>query len=148
LIENLSSLVLTVVSAALLGYWFRYACLLILCTRTPRNYACDVAAVHRLNFLSIQRQLHEGGAASLDILQASLNRDYRLLKHLIRQRRRENSTRPLGYHLLRIDFQLMVCWHSLTRRFSARAARWAVKEMSSVVAYLANSIGEGALVST
>ena len=148
MIEDLSSLVIVVGSAALLGYWFRYTCLLILCTKTPRDYAVDVAAAHQLNFLRVQRQLHEGRATSLDYLQASLNRDYILLNHLIHQGSRRNNTPPVEHSLLRIDFQLMACWCSLTRRFSARASRRAVEEMSSVVAYLANAIGEKVLVSS
>ena len=148
MIEDLSSLALTVGSAVLLGYWFRYTCLLILCAKTPRDYAGDLAVAHQLNFPSVQRQLHEGGPSNLDYLQASLNRDYRLLKHLIQQGSRENTPTPVGHRILRIDYQLMACWYSLTRRFSAQAARRAVEEMSLVVAHLANAIGEGAIVST
>ena len=146
-IEALSSLSIIVISAALLGYWFRWMCLLILCTKTIRGHAGEVATAHRLNFIRVRRRLHDGAIVDLDHLRELLDRDYALLLGLIGQGRRQSANTLLGHRTLRIDYQLLAFWCRVSRRFVALAARWALEEMSLVLEYFANAIGEAASVS-
>ena len=66
----------------MLGYWFRYTCLLILSAETTRDYAADVATANQLSFLQVQTELRES-PADLDRLQASLDRDLAVVTSLI-----------------------------------------------------------------
>ena len=51
MIERIATILITASSVLLFGYWFRYTCLLVLNTKTVRDYASEVAAVHQLGFL-------------------------------------------------------------------------------------------------
>ncbi len=57
MLELIVTLVITVSSVLLFGYWFRYTCLLILSAKTTRDYAADIAAANQLSFLQVQAQL-------------------------------------------------------------------------------------------
>src|SRR5436190_21607906 len=81
MIELAATSIITVSSALLFGYWYRYTCLLILSAKTSRDYAGDVAVANQLNFLEVQHQLREG-AGDLDRLHQSLDRDYVALAKL------------------------------------------------------------------
>ncbi len=41
-----------------------------------------------------------------------------------------------------IDYSLMAVWHRVVAHFSPAAARAAVAEMTGIVGYLANAVGE------
>jgi hypothetical protein len=49
--------------------------------------------------------------------------------------------------MLEINYRLMGAWYRVSSRFSTAAARRALDEMSMVVAYFANTMGEQAAVS-
>ena len=79
-----ASILIILVSAALLAYWFRYTCLLILRTRTGRDHAGEMAAANGLRFHQIQGQLVRAApVADLPALQKALESDYRLLTYLV-----------------------------------------------------------------
>lgn len=48
--EMVASVLIMAVSIALLLYWFRYSCVLILSTRTTRDYSASVALANQLSF--------------------------------------------------------------------------------------------------
>ena len=86
--------------------------------------------------------------AELDALQASLDRDYRLVNHLLRQA----GNLPVGGSsleqiMLRIDFFVMRVWYALARRVSESASKTALKEMTQIVGHFANEFGEQAKAS-
>lgn len=146
----LASILIIIVSAALFVYWFRYTCLLILSAKTARDYAKDVAAANQLNFVHIQSQLATApeGDALLDQVHQALDRDYRLVIYLLDHAANYDAWKePVEHWILRFDFNLMSLWYRATRAVSARLARRALLEMTSIVNHLANSMGERIAVS-
>jgi hypothetical protein len=143
--ELITTVIITVSSVLLFGYWFRYTCLLILSAKTTRDYAGEVAAANQLGFLDVQSQLRSN-SKEFDKLRAALDRDYavltRLMGHLAAQ---EGS--GAEQRMLALNYRLMSAWYGVSSRFSAAAARRALDEMSMVVAHFANVMGEQAACS-
>jgi len=144
MIELIATIIITASSVLLFGYWFRYTCLLVLNTKTVRDYAGEVAAANQLGFLEIQSQLREG-SPELDRLRGLLDRDYAVLTSLLKHSSIA-APKDLGIEtrMLEINYRLMGAWYSVSSRFSTAAARRALEEMSLVVAYIANTMGERA----
>jgi hypothetical protein len=139
MLELIVTVAITVSSALLFGYWFRYTCLLILSARTTRDYAADVAQANQLSFLQVQAQLR-GQGIQLDRLQAALDQDYAVINNLI-----QNSGEwGMEERMLQLNYRVMGAWCSVSRRFSAEMGRNALDEMSNIIAHFANSIGEQA----
>jgi hypothetical protein len=140
MLEPIVTLVITVSSVLMFGYWFRYICLLIVSARTPRDYAADIATANQLSFLQVQTELRES-SADLGRLQASLDRDLAVVTALI-----QNASGQWGMEdrMLQLNYRLMSTWCSLSQRFSPEAGRRALDEMSMIVSHFANSLGEQA----
>ncbi len=137
----LSTLIIAV-SVVLFLYWFRYSCVLILNTRTTRDYSEGVATANQLSFVGIQDKLDESQADLISIRQ-SLENDFRVVGNLLTKA----ASVPVGGEaleeiMLRIDFRIMSAWFSLTRRFSDSGAKTALDEMNQIVAHFANVCGE------
>jgi hypothetical protein len=147
MMELIATIMITASSVLLFGYWFRYTCLLVLSTKTVRDYASDVATANQLGFLEIQSQLR-AGSPELDRLRGLLDRDYAVLASLLKHSSAA-SPKNLGIEtrMLEINYRLMGAWYRVSSRFSAAAARRALDEMSMVVAYFANTMGERAAMS-
>lgn len=141
----ISSVLIIIFSLALLVYWFRYTCLLILRTRTTKDYAAGVVTANGLHFPQIQSRLRDEETLTLDPLSESLNRDYRLLTYLMRHTAGfQLGGISLEQRMLLLDFRLMQVWYVFTRRLAAPQARAALDEMSSILGHLANAMGERA----
>jgi hypothetical protein len=139
-----SSILIIVVSAGLLAYWFRYTCLLILRTDTTRDYATGMAAANDLKFQEVQGDLARGAAAeSLPELERLLARDYRLITYLLAHTAgfRVGGV-TLEQRMLMLDFQLMRGQYVIARGLAASRARTSLLEMANILAYFANSMGE------
>ena len=133
MIELIATAVITVASALLFGYWFRYTCLLILSAKTTQDFAAKVATANQLQFLEVQSQLQSQGT-NLSLMQDALNRDYVTVCKLLKQAdSNDMENRMLGVH-----FRMMNAWFSVSRQ------RGALEQMSQVVAHFANSLGEQA----
>ena len=147
MIELIATIVITASSVLLFGYWFRYTCLLVLSTKTIRDYASEIASANQLGFLEIQSQLRQG-SPELDRLRSLLDRDYAVLTSLLKHAS-VASPKDLGIEtrMLEINYRLMGAWYRVSSRFSTAAARRALDEMSMVVAYFANTMGERAACS-
>ena len=147
MVELIATIIITASSVLLFGYWFRYTCLLVLSTKTVRDYASEIAAANQLGFLEIQSQLR-AGSPELERLRALLDRDYAVLTSLLKH---SSLASPQGLgietRMLEINYRLMGAWYRVSGRFSPAAARRALEEMSMVVAYIANTMGERAAVS-
>jgi hypothetical protein len=149
----LASILIIAISTLLFLYWFRYTCILILSTKTSKDYTRQVAAANQLRFVEVQGALREPSeVASLDQLERALDRDYHVVSYLLRQTEDleiEGETSGMGMeqHMLRLDFHAMRLWYRLSRRVSDSAARGALHEMSMVVGHLANAFGEQAELS-
>jgi len=139
MLELIVTLVITVSSVLMFGYWFRYTCLLILSAKTTRDYAAEVAAANQLSFLQVQSELRES-PADLERLHASLDRDLAVVSSLI------NASGQWGMEdrMLQLNYRLMSTWCSVSKRFSPEAGRRALDEMSMIVSHFANSLGEQA----
>ena len=142
MLELIVTLVITVSSVLLFGYWFRYTCLLILSAKTTRDYAAEIAAANQLSFLQVQAQLRRN-SADLDRLQASLDRDLAMITYLIQHASGEWG---MEERMLQLNYRLMSGWCSLSRRFSPEAGRRALDEMSMIISHFANAMGERAAV--
>ena len=136
-----SSVLIILVSAVLLAYWFRYTCLLILNTKGAKDYSAEVAAANELFFPGVAGRLSQG--EELGSLNAMLSRDYRLLNYLLRHTTSYDAGGlTIEQRLLSLDFQLMRVWYGITSRFAHSQARRAIEEMSQIVANFANAMGE------
>ncbi len=132
-------------SLVLFLYWFRYTCLLILSTKTTRDYAGKVAEANELQFLAIQDRLqsHDPGPAPLEGIGKALDRDYQFLTYLLRHASGVRlGADALENRILMIDYKIMKLYYLITRKLYPRQARHALEEMSHIVGHFANSMGE------
>ncbi|MCW5976629.1 MAG: hypothetical protein KIT09_01060 [Bryobacteraceae bacterium] len=138
----LASILIIAVSTALFLYWFRYTCLLILSTRTNRDYSLDVAAAKQLSFPGFSPgEMASAAGAELAAIQKSLDRDYRVVTSLLRQMGEvEIGGNSLEHMMLRVDFRLMSAVYRVSK------SRAALAEMCQVVAHIANRCGERSAV--
>ena len=128
------------VSLILLGYWFRYTCVLILSAKPARDYAAQVALTNRLAFPHVQQALDAGVVpAELEALCRQLDRDYTLLTCLMRH---GAQFREIGESLE--DRMLMLDFAIMKRTFSLRRNCEALREMANIVQHFANQMGEHA----
>jgi hypothetical protein len=128
-------------SLALLIYWFRYSCILIL-----RNQAAEVAPVAeaadvRFSFSQVKESLK--GEDELDPLRIALDRDYRVLTYLI-EHAAGLELATLEDRLLMLDYWMMRRVYRLTRTLAPRQARQALVEMATVLGILVYHLGEQA----
>jgi len=138
----LASVLIIAVSLVLLLYWFRYTCLLLLQTNPVTHYAGQVARANRLGFLEVQSALKSGvGDPALDQLHSALENDYRILLYLL-QHSTGLDIPALEQRMLAADYRVMRAWYRLARRSSPEGARHALLEMSSVLAYFSQKMGE------
>jgi hypothetical protein len=70
-------------------------------------------------------------------IRSSLDHDYQLVIHLMRAA----STNPVEGAILKIDYWLISVWSIFMQRLAPAKARSAVLEMSSIIGYLANLVG-------
>ena len=140
-----ASTIILVASAVLFVYWFRYTCLLILSTRTARDYSRAVVEANCLSFPALRRQLDQmtDRVEAMDQVRASLDRDYMLVTYLLEH---AADCRPEGHGfeewMLRLNYRIMRIAYCAARRMSGEAARRVLLEMTSVINYLANAMGE------
>jgi len=137
------SVVIIVLSTLMFAYWFRYTCILILSTKTSTDYSGRVAESNHLGFAAVQNRLNSSSGDDLNILKNSLDRDYRLVSCLLRQAASVDVNGvSLEQAMLRLDFWMMRTWFSVSHRFSEKAAKNALAEMSQIVHHFANNFGE------
>jgi hypothetical protein len=143
-----ASIFIIAVSLVLFHYWFRYTCVLILSTKTVKDFSADVVEANQLSFLRVQTLLKASGGESLGALEELIERDYRLVTYLMGQAAEFHvgGSSPEQI-MLRIDFRLMKCWYALTHRVSDSRARAALAEMAEIVGHFANAFGEQLSVS-
>lgn len=148
MIQTATTLVITVGSAALFVYWFRYTSLLILSAKTTRDFAGEIAQAHQLSFLEVQAKLRATdrtpAGVNLDTLQSALDRDYERIQKLIQDGFSNEAETRLEDRMLQVNYRLAHTWFKLVKNVAPDAAAQALDEMSMVVAHFANSFGERA----
>jgi hypothetical protein len=140
----IASVLISVVSAGLLVYWFRYTCLLILQAHSSKDHAAGLVAANSLKYPEVQARLLQGASAvELPVLQRSLESDYVLVTYLMKHTAglRVGGV-TIEQRMLMIDFEVMrlVCW--ISRRLAVPQARAALTEMSGILGHLAGVMGE------
>lgn len=140
----IASILIIVFSAVLFVYWFRYTCLLILSTKTAKDYTSQVATANQLELLETQESLRGGiSPERLDRVRWSLENDYRVLTSLLRHAAEfQIGGYSVEQRMLMVDFACMKGWYGICRRYSGSQAQGALEEMSNIVAHFANAMGE------
>jgi len=144
------SLIMSGVSGCLFIGWLRYTCQLILSTKSARDYTRDVAAANGLLFLQVQQELAQvRERLALDTLQSKLERDYRLLTYLLVHGPAfyANGDR-VEQIMLMLNFRLLKAFYALTCPISVSRGKRALHEMTQVVGYFANRMGERSAYAT
>jgi hypothetical protein len=136
-----SGLIIIGISFTLLVYWLRYTCLLLL------RREVDGGAEAVLEYGLSHPLVRVGDGEPLSALERALDQDYRVLSYLIGHAAAVELN-PLEHRLLAADFRLMHLWYRLTSRQSPARARRALDEMSAVVCFLAQRVGERAVPGT
>src|SRR5579864_1376048 len=130
----LASVLISAVSLVLLGYWFRYSCLLLLRTQAAQSLQ---TLGNRFSFLDVRARLHT--EPNLDPLLRTLERDYRVVTYLL-QHSSTPGAQSLEDRLLMLDYRVMQVWYCVTRTVAPEQARRALSEMSEVLACLAQKM--------
>jgi len=120
-------------SLALLCYWFRYSCILLLRNLKETAVADDT----RFHIGEVQAQLRSDMA--LDPLHESLERDYAMLVYLF-EHAAGLQLSSVEDRLLVLDYRVMRCWYRFTRLVAPVRARQALSEMATVLGILAGRI--------
>ena len=138
-----ASVFIIIACSVLFLYWFRCTCLLILAQRSSMDYALKVASTIRLSFHQVETALRaEAHTLALDHVYTGLENDYRILTDLLRQATGSDS---IEHRLLTIDYKVMQAWYKVTRtQGNLLHAKNALTEMSSILGYLAEELGQGA----
>src|SRR5438045_5328411 len=111
MVELAATTTITVGSALLFVYWFRYTCLLILSTKTARDHSRTVAEANQLAFLEIQSQLRYS-PADLERLRRLLGRDYAVLTSLLRYTSTCSPKQSkIEMRMLGINYGLLGLWY-------------------------------------
>jgi len=139
----IASILIIGCSLVMFLYWFRYTCLLILHSEPAKGYAARVAAANRLSFITIQTALKKQEGLALDPLHRSLENDYRIVKYLL-EHASGLGVQSVEQKVMFLDYRIMQLWYRLSRNVSESHARGALEEMSSILAYFANAMGERA----
>src|SRR5262249_30135828 len=132
----IANIIIIAGSSALLVYWFRYTCALILQQKHSADHALQLASTIQLNFPQTEKALEtDPHPPALDRLHELLENDYRILTGLLREVGGANSVER---RILTIDYHVMRAWYKLTRRSDASPqAKNALAEMSSILGYFA-----------
>jgi hypothetical protein len=137
----LTSILIIVICSALLVYWFRYTCILLVRNGEEEAQSFSAAAQASFNFHEVQGRL--GSELQLDPLHSALQRDYEVLTYLVRHAS-GLAFESFEERLLVWDFKMMQAWYSVTKVAAPEQARDALREMASVLMILAGRIGQRA----
>jgi hypothetical protein len=141
--KMIASLLIIAVSGALFAYWFRYTCVLILNTKTSRNYSPEIAAANGMSFLHLQEEASTAQVGTLVSFLSDVENDYRKVSSLLDNRCADNAENyQLERALLGWNFRWMKLVFRFSVKFSERTARAAFLEMTQIVEHHANALGE------
>jgi hypothetical protein len=136
-----ASIVVIVFSSALVLYWFRYTCILLVRNGVEEVRAASAAVQNSFSFGEVQKGLLAN--SELDPLHHSLQRDYRVLSYLV-SHASGLELASWEERLLVWDYKLLSFWYAITRTAAPGQAREALSEMAAVLGILAGRIGQRA----
>jgi hypothetical protein len=134
-----ASVFIVVLCSALLAYWFRYSCILLLRNEEASSLASAMQGTFK--GAAIQDGLNNG--APLDPLHKLLTRDYQVLTYLVRHSSRV-KLESFEERLLVWDYKAMQFWYGITKTAAPEQAREALREMATVLTVLSGRIGQRA----
>ena len=134
-----ASVLIIIFSTALLLYWFRYSCALLL----QNGQSEALQTIDHATFRSGEIQNRLSTDSQLAPLYAQLERDYQVLTYLAKNASGLNLE-GMEERLLVWDYKMMSLWYSITRTAAPEQARQALREMASVLTLLAGRMGERA----
>jgi hypothetical protein len=134
-----ASALIIVLCSALLAYWFRYSCILLLRNSEEQAGCINVAMQGTFKCSAIQEGLQNGDP--LDPLHKLLAADYRVLTYLVRHSSRV-KLESFEERLLVWDYKVMQFWYGVTKTAAPDQARNALREMAAVLTVLSGRIGE------
>jgi hypothetical protein len=139
-----ASVLIILFSLALLIYWFRYSCLLILQAESARDTVDLGSDENEFAYPQVQAAIATASSrADLNKLEHLLERDYRIVENLLREAGGlQLGSMSIESRMLRIDYRLMRAWSALAGLAGLRHARHALQEQLDIVQYLANSVPE------
>jgi len=137
----IASVLIIVLCSALLAYWFRYSCILLLRNSVEEVSAISSAMQGTFKCAAIQDGFENG--APLDPLHQLLTRDYRVLTYLVRHSSRV-KLENFEERLLVWDYKVMQFWYGVTKNAAPDKARKALREMATVLTVLSGRIGQRA----
>ena len=140
----IASAIITAFSLGSVLAWFRYSCGLILSAKPAHDYTPQVAAANELGFLEVQQNLPQANERRvLDMLRKKLERDYHLLSYLLdHSPALHTGSEGFEQRMMMLDFELMKAYYALASLLSRSKARRALQEMTQVLCYFANTMGE------
>ncbi len=139
----IASVLIILFSLALLVYWFRYSCILVLRNEAEAAASPYVVQDDRFRIGELQSRLDK--ESELDPLHASLQRDYEVLVYLL-QHAAGLELRSFEDRLLVLDYRVMHLWYKFTKSVAPDKAREALKEMATVMAVLVGKLSQRASV--
>lgn len=123
-----ASILIIVISAVLLLYWFRYSCLLLL-----RNASEQGDSPAHDTQWKVSAVLQSAKTTSeLDALDRALNRDYHVLSYLLKHAA-DLQLASIENRMLILDYKLMRICFRLTRVLAPAVSRKALVEMASAL---------------
>jgi hypothetical protein len=137
----LASILIIAFSLALLVYWFRYSCILLLRNQPELADSLHAVVDSRFRVGEIQQRLQT--AEALDPLHASLQRDYQVLTYLL-EHAAGLELEAFEDRLLVIDYKVMHWWYCLVKTAAPDQARQALTEMAVVLGILVGKIDQRA----
>lgn len=136
-----ASVLIIVLCSALLAYWFRYSCILLLRDSADEAGALSPAMQGTFQRAAIQDGLENN--APLDPVHDLLARDYQVLTYLVRHSSRV-KLESFEERLLVWDYKCMQFWYGMTKTAAPDQARQALQEMAKVLTILSGRIGQRA----
>lgn len=123
-----ASVLIIVISAVLLLYWFRYSCLLLL--RNASEHSDPAPHEAQLKVAALLQGAKT--ASELDDLDRALNRDYHVLSYLLKHAA-DLQLASIENRMLILDYKLMRICFRLTRVLAPTLSRKALVEMASAL---------------
>jgi hypothetical protein len=137
----LASILIIAFSLALLVYWFRYSCILLVRNHQELADLSSATVDSRFHVGEVQQRLQT--AELLDPLHASLQRDYEVLTYLL-EHAAGLELEAFEDRLLVIDYKVMHWWYCLIKTAAPAQARQALIEMAEVLGILAGKMDQRA----
>ncbi len=137
----IASVLIILFSVALLVYWFRYSCILLLRNQVEAVESASALEDDRFRIGEVQARLQT--EQQLDPLHAALQRDYEVLTYLL-EHAAGLGLRSVEDRVLVLDYRIMQWWFRLTKTVAPDQAREALKEMASVMGVLLGKLSERA----